>query len=610
MRLTLLLFFSVAFALTACGRTPIDDFTDSGGPPRRDGDVPPRDAGPDSDVPPECRADSECSDGLACNGAEVCRSGSCMPGFPPPPCEDGIACTVDRCSEAAGGCESLPDSSLCAPGEICDPSVGCFRRSCMSDMECQDGFICNGLEFCADGLCSGGRPLLCDDFIPCTIDECSEAAGGCTARPDDTACSDGAFCNGAETCNIMVGCLPGMPPDCNDGDRCTSDSCDFAANRCQHVPVPDPTCVPGRCPEQDLGSRVGMAVATGTTVGAGDEFGGSCGGAGAPERTFRWTAPRTTSWTFDLFGSSYDTMLYVRRTCTGGELPGACNDDSGGSLQSSVTVSLVAGESVIVFVDGFGSNAGSYQLNIGEGGMMCDPFETFCADGRDNDCDRTFDCMDSDCFGRPECRPPCTMSEFACFDMLDEDCDGLFDCADPDCRFDPACCRPLPEDCDNRRDDDCDFAIDCRDRDCIFSPACRPDAGTDAGPRDGGGFDGGGFDGGMCTDREIGVAACTDGRDGDCDGARDCRDTDCSPFGPMGECCNGRDDDGDGQTDIFTCRCRTDADCVGVGTLEQVCWSELYAVCAPRCNFYGGTAFCRMFDPGLTCNSMTGQCVF
>jgi hypothetical protein len=270
---------------------------------------------------------------------------------------------------------------------------------------------------------------------------------------------------------------------------------------------------------------------------------------------------------------------------------------------------------VIVFVDGFGSNAGSYQLNIGEGDILCDPFETSCNDGRDNDCDRAVDCMDSDCFGRPECMAPCAMSEFNCFDGLDEDCDGLFDCADPDCRFDPSCCRPFPEDCDNGRDDDCDFAIDCDDSDCFFSPACLPDAGSDAGSPDGGGFDGGGFDGGnfdggMCTDREIGVAACTDGRDGDCDGARDCRDTDCSPFGPMWECCNGRDDDGDGQTDIFTCRCFSDADCVGVGTLEQVCWTETYAVCAPRCNFYGGTPFCQMFDPALTCNSMTGQCVF
>jgi hypothetical protein len=139
------------------------------------------------------------------------------------------------------------------------------------------------------------------------------------------------------------------------------------------------------------------------------------------------------------------------------------------------------------------------------------------------------------------------------------------------------------------------------------------DAGFDAGPRDAGfdaGFDGGRTDAGMCTAREIGIAACTDGRDGDCDTRTDCADPDCTPFGPMAECCNGRDDDGDGTVDLFTCRCTSNADCAGVGDLEQVCWLTSFQVCAPRCNFIGGTSWCRMnLGMTFTCNSTTGECI-
>jgi hypothetical protein len=160
---------------------------------------------------------------------------------------------------------------------------------------------------------------------------------------------------------------------------------------------------------------------------------------------------------------------------------------------------------------------------------------------------------------------PTSMIEIACSDMRDDDCNGAFDCADPACAMSPV---------------------------CSFDAGPRPDAG-------------------MCTatsTREIGPAVCTDGSDNDCDRRADCADPDCSPFGPTAECCDDVDNDGDGQVDLFTCRCLSDADCVGVGTLEQVCWTSTFSICAPRCNFYGGDAFCSMVAPSLTCDTATGQC--
>ena len=203
----------------------------------------------------------------------------------------------------------------------------------------------------------------------------------------------------------------------------------------------------------------------------------------------------------------------------------------------------------------------------------------------------------------------CFPEEVSCINGADDDCNGLVDCEDPGCSGDPSCCVPQPEDCSNGRDDDCDFATDCRDADCRFSPFCASDMGPpDMGPGD---------MGPPPTDMpptpgEIGVAMCTNGADDDGDGRVDCADTDCSPFGPSGECCDGVDDDGDGFTDVFTCRCFSDADCAGVGDIDQVCYESTFSVCAPRCDFFGGDSFCQMIDPSLRCvrrGPRAGECV-
>ncbi|MCA9608063.1 MAG: hypothetical protein KC619_20785, partial [Myxococcales bacterium] len=52
-------------------------------------------------------------------------------------------------------------------------------------------------------------------------------------------CDDGVFCNGLETCDPATSsCVPGLPPDCDDGDECTRDSCNIRADTCRHVVDP------------------------------------------------------------------------------------------------------------------------------------------------------------------------------------------------------------------------------------------------------------------------------------------------------------------------------------------------------------------------------------
>jgi hypothetical protein len=120
------------------------------------------------------------------------------------------------------------------------------------------------------------------------------------------------------------------------------------------------------CADRNLGSALGPNVASGTTSGEGNNY-SSCSGDGN-DITFGWFAPATASYRIDLCASqmSLDTVLYVRNgSCTGTSL--ACNDDGCGlgGLQSRVTVSLQAGQAIVIIVDElFPTGGGTYQLAI------------------------------------------------------------------------------------------------------------------------------------------------------------------------------------------------------------------------------------------------------
>ena len=119
--------------------------------------------------------------------------------------------------------------------------------------------------------------------------------------------------------------------------------------------------------EVDIRSAVGFGVYEGSTAGLNDEA-GTCGGDG-PETTIAWTAPSDGDWTFDTFGSDYDTVLYLRFDCAP-EAEIDCNDDAE-DLQSQVTTFVPGGTTILIVVDGYDEEEfGRFILNINaaEGG--------------------------------------------------------------------------------------------------------------------------------------------------------------------------------------------------------------------------------------------------
>jgi hypothetical protein len=76
----------------------------------------------------------------------------------------------------------------------------------------------------------------CDDQIPCTFDRCDKSIGRCRNVPDDAKCENGIYCDGVETCVARLGCRPGAPVTCQDGDSCTVDRCNEADKSCTRTP--------------------------------------------------------------------------------------------------------------------------------------------------------------------------------------------------------------------------------------------------------------------------------------------------------------------------------------------------------------------------------------
>ncbi len=107
-------------------------------------------------APAGCEFDTDCAgDGVFCNGAEVCVSGSCVsPGMRD--CSDDDSCTVDECVESMSACTHTPADSMndpmhCGPTGmndcvVCpDPTVdqvhaaaACQSGSC--GIACQAGY--------------------------------------------------------------------------------------------------------------------------------------------------------------------------------------------------------------------------------------------------------------------------------------------------------------------------------------------------------------------------------------------------------------------------------------------------------------------------------------
>jgi|GEM_PF-1721471 len=390
---------------------------------------------------------TSCNDGDCCTPSSRCaecdpESGDC-PDFArvcegtPDACEDGNACTADRCScdedgqkvcahdDVADGTACEADPNACTADDTCQDGhcvIGsplplddgnpctidrCVKGEVVHDLansgQCDDGNECTTDDHCALGVCVGGPA------VECAKPECASSvscvpAVGCVPvwKPAESVCDDGDACTTGSVCDAAHDCVPSATVELDDGDACTVDSCDPATGEVTHLPIPmacdddaNP-CTVDACDPQT--GACGIPLADGSIVADGD----LCDGL---------------------------------ETCVGGQVKAGaavdCSEVANPCLRTSCNPAT-----------------GACDLKRPDG--------TSCAD--DNLCDGAETCQDG-----------------ACTDAVPVDCSGVDEpCLLPQCN--PAtgvCDLPRPDGASCADDDVCDGAETCH------GGECRPGAAVD-----------------------------------------------------------------------------------------------------------------------------------
>lgn len=233
-----------------------------------------------------------CPADLASAEGTVCRVSSGVCDLPET-CPRSRVCPPDRLAAAGTTCR--------APAGVCDVMEACTGSAadCPSDQYLPAGSVCRApMGQCdAEESCSGAG-------TECPADE---------VLPDGASCTDEDVCNGAESCTAGV-CRAGAPLDCDDGDPCTIDACDWGTG-CHHElgacgdawgVGPDVSAPDASAPAPDSGTPTEVD-------GGGMDAGGvpsvspgcGCRAAGGPSGD-RWTG-------IDLGGLALGLALAVRR---------------------------------------------------------------------------------------------------------------------------------------------------------------------------------------------------------------------------------------------------------------------------------------------------------
>jgi hypothetical protein len=264
-------------------------------------------------------------------------------------CPEGRACVEASCrilcppgqTECSGACVSLDrDPANCgACGTACRDDQICQRSAC----------ACSGSRTDCRGVCVDTRvdPDNCGACgTACAATEaCVEGECTVTCPRGTTAC--GGFCVDISSNRSHCGECDNA---CAEGESCVDGECSGG------------TVVPGDTCASPI-DVTGGGRFTGSTAAAGADYSGGCGGVSGREVVFRYTLAETSDVFINTFGSSFDTLVYMRSSCGGGA-DIACNDDARDVLQSEIRLLDQAPGTYYVFLDAWGTGSGDYSFDI------------------------------------------------------------------------------------------------------------------------------------------------------------------------------------------------------------------------------------------------------
>jgi hypothetical protein len=478
-------------------------------------------------------------------------------------CDDGEACTTDRCVE--GACEYDDNRAACDDGDACTRDDRCLAGECGGDVprDCDDGDPCT-TDLCLPDRGCVSTPLdggPCDDGNACTVgDQC--VAGVCTGGASSCPCAEDSDCEDsapADRCRARLRCALELPTPVCVVDPGTVVRCDPSADsECSRN-----TCDPltGTCALTPLADGTPCALADACRNGAVCEAGACRGGEEADcddgnPCTENACDPAGGCLRTNLVGPCDDGNACTTNdqcrsgVCTPGAPAGCgdanpCTEDSCDPLAGCVHTALDA----VPCDDGDACSTGDRCV------------AGVCLYLDERDCDDDNPCTDDFCDPVRGC-------------VHDESSTGCDD-GDP-CTANDVCharvCLPGPP-------------VDCDDGNPCTTDSCDPERGcvhTDSVA----GCD----DGDACTVADGCVDGACGGRPRTCDDFDGCTENGCDPrtgcvYTAIPACCSLDEDCAQGQ------RCR-DARCVGAGLCEPCTRDADCGTAADECLALRNGRFC------------------
>ena len=494
-----------------------------------------------------------CMDGDPCTVGDECDAGECMAGAEELDCDDLNPCTDDGCDKDEGGCywvfneEPCDDLSECTDGDACvegacvgaevdcddgnvctqdgcEPETGCHHAA--QDGPCEDANPCSEDDFCFEGVCQTGAGALdCDDGNLCTTDSCDpEVLDGCVNVDNTDPCEDGDPCTTGDQCAAGA-CVTGAGTlDCGDGNPCTDDACVPGAG-CSNQPNTMP------CNDGDV-----------CTIGD------HCAGTVCVSGTTQVDCDDSNVCTTDACDPA-DGCVYTPAA-------GDCEDGNACSVGD--------------FCDEGSCMSGSSTLNCSDGNLCtddsCNP-ATGCVHGNNDDpCQDGDACTLGDTCGGGVCQSGAGTLTCGDGNVCTQDyCDPLEGCVHEPAAG--ACSDGNPctvgDECDGGQCTAGPAALNCDDEDPCTTDSCDPEIPdgcvhvNNTAPCE---------DGNECTEADTCQGGQCVGQPTDCDDGNPCTDDSCDPdvgceYDDNGDAC----EDGDPCTLGDTC---VGGDCLsGLGTL-------------------------------------------
>lgn len=158
------------------------------------------------------------ADKSGCTGPDVCQGGKCV-GGPAVTCPGGDACNTMVCQSTGA------------------TSHTCATKPKGPGTPCEDGKYCTQGDQCdMNGKCVAGQAPACQAAGPCLDSSCDEATKQCAqiAKPKGSSCEDGKFCTSLDYCDNGA-CLSGQPMLCKNAGPCGVGKCDEPTNQCVQV---------------------------------------------------------------------------------------------------------------------------------------------------------------------------------------------------------------------------------------------------------------------------------------------------------------------------------------------------------------------------------------